>query len=71
MKKFLALAVLILLEFTGPDGNPVYVVPASVADVSTSREGYLTAHTQIRTVNGSLYVRESPAEVAKRLRDEH
>lgn len=71
MKKFFALAVLILLEFTGPDGNPVYVVPASVADVSASRESNLTARTQIRTVNGSLYVRESPAEVAKRLRDEH
>jgi hypothetical protein len=71
LKKFFALTVLILLEFTGPDGNPVYVVPASVADVSTSHEGHLAARTQIRTVNGSLYVRESPAEVAKRLRDEH
>jgi hypothetical protein len=70
LKKFFTLAVLILLEFTGPDGNPVYVVPANVADVSASREGS-TARTQIRTVNGSLYVRESPAEVAKRLRDVH
>ena len=34
-------------------------------------EGYLTARTQIRTVNDSLYVRESPAEVVKRLRDVH
>jgi hypothetical protein len=71
LKKFFALAVLILLEFTGPDGNPVYVAPANVSDVSPSGKGYLTARTQIRTGNGSLYVRESPAEVAKRLRDEH
>ncbi|MGA7386759.1 MAG: hypothetical protein WA322_04780 [Pseudolabrys sp.] len=71
MKKFIALAVMIFLEFTGPDGNPVYVAPANVADVSASGEGYQTARTQIRTVNGSLYVRESPAEVVKRLRDVH
>jgi hypothetical protein len=69
LKKFFALAVLVLLEFTGADGNPVYVVPASVANVSASREGCLTARTQIRTVNGSLYVPESPAKVVKKLRD--
>ena len=50
---------MIFLEFTGPDGNPVYVAPANVADVSASGEGYQTARTQIRTVNGSLYVREA------------
>jgi hypothetical protein len=60
-----------LLEFTGADGNPVYVAAENVADLSASREGYLTARTQIRTVNDSLYVRESPAEVVKRLRDVH
>jgi len=70
LKKFFALAVLMLLQFTGPDGNPVYVAAANVADVSASGGGYLTARTQIRTVNGSLYVRESPAKVVKRLRDE-
>jgi hypothetical protein len=69
LKKCFALVVLILLDFTGPDSNPVYVVPASVADVSASREGYLTVRTRISTVNSSLYVRESPAEVVKRLRD--
>jgi hypothetical protein len=46
-----------LLEFTGADGNPVYVAAENVADVSASREGYLTARMQIRTVNDSLYVR--------------
>ena len=60
-----------MLEFTGAYGNPVYVAAENVADVSASREGYLTARMQIRTVNDSLYARESQAEVVKRLRDVH
>ena len=69
MKKFFALAVLIFLELTGPDGNPVYVAAANVADVSASGEGYLTARTQIRTVNGLAVSAREPggscAEVAR------
>ncbi|MGZ6191043.1 MAG: hypothetical protein ACXWM5_19635 [Vulcanimicrobiaceae bacterium] len=60
MKKFIALAVMIFLEFTGPDGNPVYVAPANVADVSASGEGYQTARTQIRTVKGSAVRAREP-----------
>lgn len=74
MKKFLPFLVLVLVKFTGPEGDPVYVVPGSVTDVTPYREddllfGRKQVNTRIRTNNGYLIVRETPSEVVKRLGD--
>ncbi len=72
MRKFLPFLFVALLELTGSRGEGIYLVVASVVDVTPVHNGsYAPPDTraQIRTSNGLLFVRETPAEVARQLRN--
>jgi len=63
-----------LIELTAPGGDPVYMVPSSVLDFSPCKPETMPpcrmgAKTEIRLMAGSRFVRESPQEVARRIRD--
>jgi hypothetical protein len=64
---------MVLLEFTRPDGKPIWVVPSQVIMVTPAIDlprGPYNARTQIRTSSGDVWVADEPAAVVKRLEDQ-
>lgn len=65
-RQWLVIAFVVLLQFTRPDGSPVWINPASVVKVAQAI-GPAKMFTEIQTYSGSSYVTESVADVVRKL----
>ncbi len=63
------LLALVFLQFTGPNGNPIWVASSQVSYVTPAAYGlcWSPAITVISTLSGNVCVRETTDEVIKQL----
>ncbi len=66
----LLILLLVLVQLTGSNGDPIWLAPAQVVSVSPTAplERHDGRVTQVQTLSGLYGVREAPAEVVRRLK---
>lgn len=61
---------LALVLVHGPDGHPIWLVPAEVATVEPFEDAAIGAHTLVKTLAGDRYLAERAEDVVKALKAE-
>ena len=61
--------LIVFVTLHGLNGDPVYIVPSTISFIAKDPAGICHGCTLVVTGNGTIYIKETPEEAVKVLKD--